>query len=150
MNHATAFAQPRNPSDDGDALSSAMEHAREAIARPDSDNDDTAEPLPPPSTFFRYLNMSGSRGGSDGQSWCVGRFGDHPTAARIARVDRAVAGLEGVLAVMHAADLAAHSGEVEPTFSPYLLDRLMFAARALTDGARDAIEGLREQARGDR
>ena len=152
MSHATAFAQPRNPSNDGDALSSAIEHAREAIARPNSDNDDgdTAEPLSPASTFFRHLDTFSRQGGSDCLSWRVGPFREHAVAERMARVDRAVAGLEGVLAVIHAADLATHSGEVEPTFSPYLLDRLMFAARALTDGARDAIEGLREQARGDR
>ena len=152
MSHATAFAQPRNPSNDGDALSSAIEHAREAIARPDSDNDDgdTAEPLPPSSTFFRHLDAHSRHGGSDCLSWRGGPFRDHASAERMARADRAIAGLEGVLAVMHAADLAAHSGEVEPTFSPYLLDRLMFAARALTDGARDTIEGLREQARSDR
>lgn len=41
MNHATAFAQPRNPSDD-DALSSAIEHAHVAVERPDSDNDELA------------------------------------------------------------------------------------------------------------
>ncbi len=152
MSHATAFAQPRNPSDDGDQLSSAIEHAREAIARPESDNDDghAAESIPPSSTFFRHLDAFSRQGGSDCLSWRVGRFRDYASAERLARVDRAVAGLEGVLAVMHAADLATHSGEVEPTFSPYLLDRLMFAARGLTDGARDAIEGLREQARGDR
>lgn len=152
MSHATAFAQPRNPSDDSDALSSAIEHAREAIARPESDNDDRSadEAAPASSTFFRHLDAFSRHGGSDCMSWRVGRFRDHAGAERIARVDRAVAGLEGVLAVMHAADLASDSGEVESTFSPYLLDRLMFAARALTGEARDAIEQLRDQARGER
>lgn len=152
MNHATALAQPRNPSDDDEALSSAIEHAQDAVARPESDNDDgnTAEAPLASSTFFRHLDAFSRHGGSDCQSWRVGRFHDHASAERMARVDRAVAGLEGVLAVMHAADLAASSGEVEPTFSPYLLDRLMVAARELTFDARDAIERLREQARGDR
>lgn len=150
MSHATAFAQPRNPSDDTDSLSSAVEHAREAIARPESDNDDRGadDATPASSTFFRHLDAFSRQGGSDCMSWRVGRFRDYASAERMARVDRAVAGLEGVLAVMHAADLANSSGEVESTFSPYLLDRLMFAARALADGARDAVEEIREAERG--
>lgn len=149
MSHATAFAQPRNPSDD-DSLSSALDHAREALGRQDSDNDGGAtEREPPSSTFFLHLEAFSHCAGNDLTTWDIGRFRGYAVADRMARVDRAVAGLEGVLAVMHAASLTTHSGAVEPTMSPYLLDRLMFAARALTDGARDAIEELRAGARGN-
>ena len=151
MSHATASAQPRNPSDNNDALSSAIEHAREAVARPESGNDGgVAEPSQPSSHFFRHLDSFSRQAGTDGTSWRVGRFRDHASAERMARADRAVAGLEGVLAVMHAESLASDAGDIDSCFQPYLLDLLMCAARALTGEARDAIEQLRDQARGDR
>lgn len=146
MSNATAFAQVRNPASGDDALNNAMANAEAAAAATAAGNDE--EPIR--STFFRHLESHAEHGGSDCLSWRVGRFDDYASAERMARVDRAVAGIEGVLAVIHAADLAADSGEEEATFSPYMLDRLMFAARALTESARDSIEQLREQARGAR
>jgi len=147
MSHATETCAVRNPRPaDLDTVASMMANARAAIESPAAGNDE--EPIR--STFFRHLESHAEHGGSDCLSWRVGRFDSYASAERMARVDRAVAGIEGVLAVIHAADLAADSGEVEPTFSPYMLDRLMFAARELTQSARDSIEELRAQARGER
>ncbi len=147
MSHATATAPVRNPrSADLNTVASMMANARAAAEAPAAGNEE--EPIR--STFFRHLESQAEHGGSDCLSWRVGRFDDFDTAERLARVDRAIAGLEGVLTVIHAADLAADSGKVEPTFSPYLLDRLMFAARALTADARDAIERLHDKERAAR
>ena len=145
MSHATAFAQPRNPSDDGDQLSSAIEHAREAIARPESDNDDghAAESLPPSSTFFRALAAQSKAPGCDGQTWAGGRFGNHGMAERIAAVDRTLSGLEGVLSMIHAAYLAEGPGQVEEVVSPYLIEKLMVSARELAQHGQQQMDLLR-------
>lgn len=147
MNHATATSAVRNPRPANlDTVASMMANAAAAVTAPVAGNEE--EPIR--STFFRHLESHANHGGSDCLSWRIGRFNDYASAERMARVDRAVAGIEGVLAVIHAADLAADSGEEGPTFSPYMLDRLMFAARELTQSARDSIEELRAQARGER
>lgn len=145
MNHATAFAQPRNPSDDGDALSRATEHAREAIARPGSDNDNgsAAESSPPSSTFFRALEAQRRAPGCDGQTWAGGRLGNHGMAERIAAVDRTFAGLEGVLSMIHAAYLTSQSGQVEEVVSPYIMEKLMVSARELAQHGQQQMDLLR-------
>ena len=150
MSHATAFAQPRNPSDDTDSLSSAVEHAREAIARPESDNDERTDDDAPTasSTFFRALDAQRSAPGIDGQTWARGRFGNYGMAERIAAVDRTLSGLEGVLSMIHAAYLTSQSGQVEEVVSPYIMEKLMVSARELAQHGQQQMDLLRRM-RGD-
>lgn len=144
MNHATAFAPPRNPSDDGDALSSALEHAREATARPGSDNDD--ESSPPLQSFFRQLDRRSCLAkGADGCSWDR-FFSDGQVSRAVALCDRSVAGLSGVLQIL-AADFAARtSGDAsDHHLADNLVYGLMLAAEELNDRARDGVEDLRDR-----
>lgn len=105
-------------------------------------SDDASTPAD--SIFFRALdaerlNMTGSMG----TSWANLSRPDR-MAWRLAQVDIALAGIDGVTEVLHAAESAV-CNESE-TLGENLRDRLFYALKSLAINARDKLEEARQDA----
>lgn len=149
MSHATQFAPDRKPfyhyqpTPGPDDLEFAVEAAALAASGRPAENE-SPDPHPGRSGFFRALAWDSKPTGRDGQSWDVSGV-PHFANSHIARVDRALAGLDAVLAVLRAADFARSEGAGgSDELGDFLTDNLHVAARELADAASRSLETFRE------
>lgn len=99
-------------------------------------------------TFFRTLNVERfGMVGSMGTSWADLK---HPErmASKLARVDMALSGIDGISELLHAAERAVCDGS--DSIGENLRDRLFYALRSLATSARDDLEAGRALADGER
>lgn len=129
----------RSTREENEAFTAYAETLEALSSNPKPENDAQ------PSAFFRHLNNIRLGDATGGGNWSSAPINlTLGGLLSLSEIDHCLAGLSGVLDVLHAAEFARTDDMVENQFGDNLSDRLIYAARALSSSARNTMFALQE------